>query len=145
MSRNQKQDKRRLLEKLTQTPIVEVACKQAGVPRSTYYRWRKDDDVFAAKCDETIEQSAGLINDMAESRLITAIKEQNMTAIIFWLKHHHPVYETRIKVDASLKREPEELTPEQAVVVEQALRNAGLLTVNNAAGEEENGQQQLKF
>ncbi len=145
MSRNQKQDKQRLLEKLAKTPIVEVACKQAGVPRSTYYRWRKDDEAFAEQCDETIEQSAGLINDMAESQLIQAIKGQNMTAIIFWLKHHHPVYETRIKVDARLKHEPEELTPEQAEVVEQALKNAGLLMPANNSKEGPNGQQQLEF
>lgn len=121
MSRNQKQDKKQLLEKLAKTPIVEVACKQAGVPRSTYYRWRKDDEAFAKTCDETIEQSAGLINDMAESQLIQAIKDQNMTAIIFWLKHHHPTYYARLRLDGHIKHESEELTPEQAEAVVRAL------------------------
>ena len=145
MSRNQALDKKRLLEKLAKTPIVEVACKQAGVPRSTYYRWRKDDEAFAEKCEETIEQSAGLINDMAESQLISAIREKSLTAIMFWLKHHHPAYETRLKVDANLKRESEELTPEQAAVVERALQHAGLVPSSSETGEESDGQQRLEL
>ena len=43
MSRNQDKDKAKVLAKLKRTPIVEAACKQAGIPRSTFYRWRKDD------------------------------------------------------------------------------------------------------
>lgn len=125
MSRNQKQDKKRLLERLHKMPIVEAACKQIGLPRATYYRWRKDDLAFTEACDEAIEQSAGLINDLAESQLITAIKEQNMTAIIFWLKHHHPKYEARLKLDGHIKHESEELTPQQAEAVIRAL---GFLT-----------------
>jgi hypothetical protein len=128
MSRNYQKDKQRFLEKLAKTPIIEVACKQSGLPRATYYRWRKDDKAFAEACDEAIEQSSSLINDMAESQLISAIKDKNLTAIMYWLRHHHPIYETRIKVDASLRHETEELTPEQAAVVEQSLINAGLLT-----------------
>lgn len=128
MSRNQEADKKRLLLRLAKTPIVEVACKQANVPRPTYYRWRKSDEAFAAACDEAIEHSSALINDLAESQLIAAIREQNLTAVMYWLRHHHPAYITRIKVDASLKREPEELTPEQAELVEKSLINAGLLT-----------------
>ena len=128
MSRNQELDKKKLLRALAKSPIVEVACKQAGLPRATYYRWRKDDETFAGDCDAALEESSGRINDLAESQLISAIKEQNMTAIIFWLKHHHKTYETRVKVDAQLLNESEELTPEQAVLVEQALKHAGLLT-----------------
>lgn len=88
MSRNLVTDKKKLLEKLRKTPIVEVACKQSGVPRSTYYRWCKDDDDFRVDCDEAIEHSAGLINDMAESQLISAIKDKNMSAFFFrCIKH----------------------------------------------------------
>lgn len=103
-----------------------MACKQADVPRSTYYRWRKDDETFAEGCDEAIEQSASMVNDMAESQLISAIKDKNMTAIIFWLKHHHRAYRTRIELEANIKQEQQELTPEQAEMVAQALRLSGL-------------------
>lgn len=127
MSRNQEADKKRLLLRLAKTPIVEVACKQANVPRPTYYRWRKSDEDFAAACDEAIETSSDLINDMAESQLIQAIKDQNMSAIIFWLKHHHHVYRTRVEVDARIEAIQQELTPNQVETVSQALRLAGLI------------------
>ncbi len=137
MSRNQRADKAVLLDKLRKTPIVEVACKQAGVPRSTYYRWRKDDQTFADESDEALEHSSALINDMAESQLISAIKDKNMTAIIFWLKHHHKAYETRVRVDGNLKHFQNELSAEQSQLVAQALQFAGLLMANDeaAAGE----------
>lgn len=132
MSRNIASDKKKLLDKLTKTPIVEVACKQTGLPRSTYYRWRKDDDDFRVDCDEAIEHSAGLINDMAESQLISAIKDKNMSAIFFWLKHHHKTYKTRIEVNAKLQTIQQELTPEQTEVVSRALQLAGLATEEEA-------------
>ena len=126
MSRNQQQDKKKLLAQLAKTPIVEAACKQIGLPRSTYYRWRKEDEAFAEVCDETIELSVGRINDLAESQLINAIKDRNMSAITFWLKHHHKSYETRVRLDAHVEHEVQELTPEQEQLISRALALAGL-------------------
>ncbi len=135
MSRNQSADKQRLLAKLEKTPIIEAACKEVGLPRSTYYRWRKDDPEFAERCDEVIELSIGRINDLAESQLINAIKNQNMSAITFWLKHHHRNYRNRLEVDARLQTVQQEMTPEQAELVNKALRLAGI-TINE--GDQEN-------
>lgn len=129
MSRNQEADKQRLINQLAKTPIIEAACKHAGLPRSTYYRWRKDDETFADACDETIELSIGRINDLAESQLINAIKGQNMGAITFWLKHHHHSYRNRLEVDARVHAVQQELTPEQAELVTKALRLAGITTL----------------
>ncbi len=126
MSRNQDADKKRLLLQLTKTPIVEAACKQIGLPRSTYYRWRKEDEAFLSKCDETIELSIGRINDLAESQLINAIKQQHMGAITFWLKHHHRSYRNRLEIDATISAVQQELSPEQAELVARALKLAGL-------------------
>lgn len=134
MSRNHLLDKKKLLEKLLKTPIVEVACKQIGLPRSTYYRWRKEDLDFASACDEAFEQSAGLINDMAESQLINSIKEKNMTAIIFWLKNHHRSYKTRVEVDAHVHADQQALTAEQAALVAHALQLAGLTALPEPEG-----------
>ncbi|HVX58446.1 MAG TPA: phBC6A51 family helix-turn-helix protein [Candidatus Saccharimonadales bacterium] len=127
MSRNQAQDKKKILERLRKMPIVEAACKQVGLPRATYYRWRTDDEEFAAVCDEAIEQSAGMINDMAESQLIQAIKQQNMTAITFWLRNHHPAYEAKLRLNGRIKHVTETLNPEQELLVAKALSMAGLL------------------
>jgi hypothetical protein len=97
------------------------------LPRATYYRWRKEDEDFATACDDAIATSSDLINDMAESQLISAIKEKNLTAIMYWLRHHHPAYVARLKLDANIRHEQQELTPEQAEMVARALRMAGLI------------------
>lgn len=122
---NQKKD---LLEKLKETPVVEVVCRKVGIARATYYRWRINDDKFAKEADLALSEGSSLINDMAESQLLSAIKDQNMTAIIFWLKHHHHVYTTRVEVTAQLKNQNEVLTPEQEAIVTKALQLASLIT-----------------
>ena len=126
MSRNQQEDKAKLLAQLHKTPIVQVACERTGIPRSTYYRWHKDDEAFSESCDTAITESTGLINDMAESQLISAIKDKNLTAIIFWLKHHHGTYATRVQVDATHRLLDERLNPEQQLLLERALELSGL-------------------
>jgi hypothetical protein len=127
MSRNRANDKRIMVGKLEKMPIVEIACKQTGLSRATYYRWRRDDEVFADDCDEAIEHSSAMINDMAESQLIQSIKDKNMTAIVFWLKHHHKNYETRVNVQGVIKHQADVLTDEQSDLVERALKLAGLI------------------
>ncbi len=123
-----------LIEKLKKTPVVQVACKKVGVGRATYYRWRKEDEKFARTADTALEEGSSLINDMAESQLLSAIRDQNMTAIIFWLKHHHRRYATRVELDAKLKIDKETLTTEQEVLVNKALKLAGLLTTGDKKG-----------
>lgn len=121
------QQKQLIVEQLKKTPIVQIACEKTGVARSTYYRWKKQDKTFAKDAEEAIVAGELLINDMAESQLLSAIRDKNLTAIIFWLKHHHPRYATRVEVSARLQRAPEELTPEQEAVVIKALGLATLL------------------
>lgn len=121
----QKKEKDGLIEQLKKTPIIQYACEKANISRATYYRWHKDDKEFAEAADIALSEGSNLINDMAESQLIAAIKNQNMSGIIFWLKHHHPTYATKVQLDIN-QRIPEQLTPEQAEVVKQALLLAGL-------------------
>lgn len=121
----QAREKEALLEQLKKTPIVQIACEKTGVGRTTYYRWRKEDKEFAEAADTALLDGSTLVNDMAESQLLAAIRDRNMTAIIFWLKHHHPAYATKIHLDVNQPMK-EELTPEQAAVVEKALLLSGL-------------------
>lgn len=127
MSRNHTKDKQKMVEQLKKMPIVEIACKNLGLPRATYYRWRKADTKFAEACDEAIEQSIGMVSDMAESQLISAIRDKNMTAIIFWLKNHHPRYTARLLLEGRIRHETEVLSADQEELVLRALRLAGLL------------------
>lgn len=127
ITKRQSIQKKDLLEKLKETPVVEIACRKIGIARATYYRWRISDEKFAKEAELALEAGSALVNDMAESQILTAIKEQNMTAIIYWLNHHHPAYATKIEVTANLKNQNETLTPEQEALVTKALQLASLI------------------
>src|SRR3989344_7261965 len=105
-------DKATVIEQLKKTPIVQLACERSGVTRSTFYRWRDKDNEFAEAVAAALLEGTLLVNDVAESQLMTAIRERNMTAILFWLKHHHPAYTTKVEINAHIK-DDYELTPEQ--------------------------------
>lgn len=128
-----KGQKEAIVEQLKTTPIVQVACRKIGIGRATYYRWRKDDLSFTKASDEALLQGSLLVNDIAESQLMEAIRDKNLTAIIFWLKHHHPTYATRVEVMARVKHE-ERLTPEQEKLIDKALK---LALLNTHSKEEE--------
>lgn len=120
------QQKEILLEQLKKTPIVQIACEKTNIGRATYYRWMKDDKEFAQKAEEALQAGSLMVNDMAESQLMSAIRDKNMAAIIFWLKHHHPTYGTKIEINGHIKASMEELTPEQETLIKRALKLAAL-------------------
>lgn len=122
-----KNEQRLLLEQLKKTPIVQVACEKVGIGRATFYRWKSEDTEFANLADEAIAEGSSLVNDMAESQLMSAIRDKNLPAIIFWLKHHHESYATKVEVTARLKADNEVLTPEQEALVTKALQLAALI------------------
>jgi len=95
-------EKTLLIEQLKKTPIISVACDKTGVGRTSYYRWREEDKDFATKADKSLSEGILLMNDMAESQLLSAIKEGNMTAIIYWLKHRHSAYSTKIEIEGNI-------------------------------------------
>ncbi len=119
--KNDKQ-KQALLEQLKKTPIVQIACEKLGIARATYYRWRQSNKKFAKLADEAIKDGSLLINDMAESQLISAIRDRNLTATIFWLKNHHNSYATKIEVNANVKNEIKKLSPQQKKLIKEAIR-----------------------
>ena len=140
----QEKNKTLLLEQLKKTPIVHIACDKAGVGRATYYRWRKEDKEFTEAANQALEDGSLLVNDMAESQLLAAIKDRNLTAIIFWLKHHHPRYATRVEVEARVRNLDRELTPEQKQVVDEALKLSGLIESSGIGKESENDSSNTK-
>jgi len=123
-------EKENLIEKLRKIPVVQIACEKLSISRSTYYRWRKEDGVFCRNADNAIEEGSSFVNDMAESQLLSAIKDRNMTAIIFWLKHHHKAYTTKVEILTSRNKD-EPLSEEQKATLEKAL----LLTRNELVDE----------
>lgn len=115
-------DKHTLLEILKELPIVQVACKKAGISRATYYRWRKEDSDFLRESENSLSQGIEFINDISESQLITLIKEKKMPAISMWLKHNNTRYGGKLK--AVVHNTEVELTDEQKKIVERALKIA---------------------
>lgn len=85
-------DKQKLLDELAKTPIVELACKKVGIGRTTYYRWLKGSASFRSKVEELMVISRGSVNDLAESKLIKGIQNDDYKSIRFWLVNNHPRY-----------------------------------------------------
>lgn len=123
-------NKQLLIKQLKKTPIIQIACEKINIGRATFYRWKKDDENFSTQVDEALLDGNELVNDMAESQLMSAIRDKNLTAIIFWLKNHHQSYATKIEVTAKLKHDDEQLTPEQEALVMKALKLASVLPEN---------------
>lgn len=81
-----------MLSALEDMRIVTHACKKAGVSTSTFYRWRKEDIAFDEACDDAIEVGTNLINDMAESVIVSKIQKSDFKASTYWLEHHKDEY-----------------------------------------------------
>lgn len=121
--------KRILIEQIKKTPVIQVACEKVGVSRATFYRWKKSDPKFADKADIALNEGSQMINDMAESQLISAIKEGNLTGIIFWLKNHHKQYSPKLEVTTKNTEIP--LTDEQKEIIRQSLNMAFSLNLED--------------
>lgn len=120
-----------VLAQLRKTPIVQVVCEKTGVARSSFYRWKTEDAKFAEEADKAVEEGRGMINDLAESQLVSSIQGKNMTAVIFWLRSHHPSYKQKMELSGEIKKIEESLNPEQEETVKQALRLSSIITEEN--------------
>ncbi len=119
------QTKQLFLEQLKKTPIVQIACEKLGVSRASFYRWRSEDAAFAQQADEATLEGHLLVNDLAESQLIGAVKDRNLQAIMYWLKHHHKDYRNRLEIEGTLNTITE-LSDEQKALVKKALELTGV-------------------
>ncbi len=62
--------------------IMSQAAKKTGIDRTTPYRWMREDDEYSDKVKELLNVSL----DFVEGKLFEAIAENNIAAIIFYLK-----------------------------------------------------------
>jgi len=130
-------DKTDVIEYLKTTPIIQISCQKAGISRATYYRWRTEDEEFKKQSDQAIEDGVGFINDLAESQLLSSIKDKNMTGIIFWLKNHHADYADKIQVNTDQKVVDDNLTPEEEKLVKRALKMAGIINFKKSKNDKQ--------
>jgi hypothetical protein len=84
--------------------VVTVACKKTETPRSTYYKWLKEDQEFA----QAVKEIENIALDFAESQLHTQIKDGSTSATIFYLKTKGKKrgYIERSELDLSSGEEP---------------------------------------
>ena len=77
------QHKKAVLEALEKSlGVVTTACKMAGIGRTQYYTWLKEDEEFRS----FVEDIENITLDFAESQLHKQIKEGSTAATIFYLK-----------------------------------------------------------
>tara|TARA_A100000172_G_scaffold81163_1_gene73496 strand:+ start:9704 stop:10057 length:354 start_codon:yes stop_codon:yes gene_type:complete len=84
--------------------VVTVACKASDVPRSTYYKWLKEDEDFA----KAVKDIENIALDFGESQLHKQIGDGNTSATIFFLKTKgkRRGYVERSELDLSSGDEP---------------------------------------
>jgi len=84
MSKKEHIKKKMLIESLEKSlGIISTACSNAGISRSSFYKWYKEDEDFRKKVDEI--DSVKL--DFVESQLFKNIQNLKEKSIIFYLQH----------------------------------------------------------
>jgi len=83
MNKNRHLKKETILKALESSlGVVTTACKKTEIPRSTFYKWLKEDEDFAEKVKDIENVSL----DFAESKLFEQMSDNNTSATIFYLK-----------------------------------------------------------
>lgn len=67
---------------------ISNCARAVGIDRGTYYNWLEKDDDFA----RDIAEAEAELNDDMKELLIQNAADNNMTAIIFYLKNRHPEF-----------------------------------------------------
>ena len=80
----------------------------------------KKDKVFAKMTDEAIQVGTFIVNDLAESQLITKIKDGNLQAVMYWLNHKNKSYTNKLEVNNEVKHSIE-ITNEYKKLILKAL------------------------
>jgi len=62
--------------------VVTSACNEAQIERTTHYHWLKTDPEYSA----SVADIENIAIDFAESKLYSSIKNNDITATIFYLK-----------------------------------------------------------
>lgn len=116
----QTKNKELLLEHLRKMPIAQAVCDKVGVSRPTFYRWKREDPVFAKAAAEAAEEGRKFVSEMSEGQLLNLINDRNLGAIMFWLRHNDARYAAKIQITTN-EAEDEELSPEQDEAVRKVL------------------------
>jgi len=123
------------IEILSKSPVIQPACERCGISRSTLYRWKSEDKEFSDAVDKASAEGRALVSELCESKLITAIKNENLGAIKYWLWANDPRYSNKLELKGQVTVIPKQLSAEQEASIKRAL----LLSENEEGGKD--GQQ----
>ncbi len=90
--KNKNRNQEKLLKALEDTPLIETACRKIGIARSTYYRWCNDDRKYYHRSEAAKIKGREKLNDFVESKLLENIKNNQQSAIQFWLTNNSKTY-----------------------------------------------------
>lgn len=74
--------------------IVTASCKAININPSTFYEWVKKYPGFKKQVEKIKNEQVGYVED----KLIQAIADNNISAIIFYLKSKHPEYKQKQEI-----------------------------------------------
>lgn len=83
---------KQFLEQFEKMPNISLICEKLGLSKNTVYRWIEEDQDFKLRMDEASSIGVMSINDLAESKLISRINQNDMPAIKYWLEHNNVKY-----------------------------------------------------
>lgn len=126
IDQRQQKQKELLIEQLKKMPIIQVACEKLGVGRATYYRWLKSDERFKEASNQASMEGRLLINDLAESKLISALNDGDLRAVQWWLRHNHEIYSNKVEVTTK-ENSKKKLSKEDMKTIKSALKRSGIL------------------
>lgn len=125
IKKRQDRDKQALIEQLCRLPITQVAYEKVGITRMTASRWRKASKKFAEDMDAAMEEGREFINDLAESQVITLIRQGEIKAVRLWLQHNHKRYADKLELTGSAIAE-RPMTPVEKALLKQAFKHSSL-------------------
>jgi len=119
IEKRQSAQKTKLLEYLEEAPNIGVALSRVDINRSTYSRWRADDEVFAMKADKAIERGIEKTADNVELALLGKARDGSVQAQKYYLSNNHKRYRENNKG----------LSESESVLTEEMMKQ-----IANAAG-----------
>lgn len=100
----------KMVEYLERTPVVESACSKLGIVRSTHYRWMESEPEYKNAVERALERGRSVVDDVAESHLISGVKNGQIGAIKFWLANNNERYKRSVQiVKQEMSAVPEEI------------------------------------
>lgn len=119
-----KELKLKVVQNLREIPIPTYVCQKLGIPKATYYKWRKIDPTFLDASNEAAMSGKLTMNDVAKSQLVKLIKNGDFKAISFWLRNNDTDFNPRMTFE--VRNERVEYSKEKLDEMTRAMLNAGL-------------------